>query len=449
MSCFKRFICILFIVSFCFISIQCNSDDDNDEETTYEWYKDSDGDGYSDGISQTATKQPGDSYFKASELVSVSGDLNDNDPDVSPGISEICNDTKDNDCDFLTDCNDSDCASVESCKSIRKIGLMTDMGGLGDESYIDSAYDGLLRAQQNFDFRIVFKESAIGDDYVKNLSELAQDGVELIYCIGSTLSDAINPVAQQYEDTYFGAIDIPLALNQASLKSAGLLFKEQESGYLAGIVAGLLTYSYHHISDKLNDSNVLGVIIGMDILPCEKYQAGFYKGVMEVNPGCQVLSVNTNDFKNPSKGEEASLELINKGADIVFNVAGETGIGIISRAKKENILAIGVDKDQNHLAPDTVVFSAIKDISEVVLLSIQDYFNGDWGEHWGGDNLIFGILENATGISSFHNFDSIIPDEVKQKLTNEEQRVREGKIKIPVSKLEAGYPEENTILIMN
>ena len=155
-------------------------------------------------------------------------------------------------------------------------------------------------------------------------------------------AEAIAEVANNYPDTYFAGIDIWLDPEKAPKNALGLLFKEQESGYLAGVVAGLLTKEYASASPKLNDKNVVGAVLGMDIPPVERFQAGYYAGVKSVNPDCEVLTVVSGSFNDQAKGKEATLALIEQGADIVFQIAGLTGVGVINAAKEKGILAISI-----------------------------------------------------------------------------------------------------------
>jgi basic membrane protein A len=279
-------------------------------------------------------------------------------------------------------------------------------------------------------------ESKQQTDYVPNLTGLAEDGSKIVFAVGFLMADAIKEAAENNPDTYFAGIDIFLDPASAPKNALGILFKEQESGYLAGIVAGLLTKEHAGASPKLNDKNVVGAVLGMDIPPVEKFQAGFYAGVKSVNPDCKVISIVTGDFADQAKGKEATLALIEQGADIVFQIAGLTGVGVITAAKEEGILAIGVDVDQSNLAPDTVVTSAVKGITQAAYLTVKSVVDGTFE---GGKNLTFGINENSTGIAPFHNFDSIVPQAVKDAVNKAIEDMKAGKIKVPATRKQAGY----------
>lgn len=316
------------------------------------------------------------------------------------------------------------------------IGMATDVGGLGDKSFNDGSYQGLLDAKADFgiDARVV--ESKQQTDYVPNLAGLAEDGAQVVFAVGFLMGDALIEAAENNPDTNFAGIDIWVDPSKAPKNVQGLLFKEQESGYVAGVVAGLLTKKYASASDRLNDDNVVGMVLGMDIPPVERYQAGFYAGVKSVNPDCKVLSVVTGTFTDQAKGKEAALAMIEQGADIIFQIAGLTGLGAINAANEAGVAAIGVDVDQSNVAPDAVITSAIKGITRAVYLTIKADLEGTFE---GGGDKVFGINEGTTGICGFNNWDSVVPAEVKAAVQKAIDDLKSGKVVAPASRKEAGY----------
>ncbi|MBN2536630.1 MAG: BMP family ABC transporter substrate-binding protein [Spirochaetales bacterium] len=316
------------------------------------------------------------------------------------------------------------------------VSIATDIGGLGDKSFNDGCYAGLEKAKDELGMEIKVVESKQMTDYVPNLSGLAEDGSKLVFAVGFLMADAILESAQHYPESYFAGIDIWIDPASAPKNVLGINYKEHESGYLAGIVAGLLTKEYVTISPKLNNNNVLGMVLGMDIPPVERYQAGFYAGVMSVNPDCTVISIVTGVFDDQAKGKEATFVLAEQGADIVFQIAGLTGLGVINGAKEKGIFAIGVDVDQNYIAPETVITSAEKGVTESTFLVIKSVKEGSFK---GGQNLVFGLNEDSTGISPYHGFDSVIPQKVKDKVNQAISDIKSGKIVVPSTRVEAGY----------
>ena len=312
------------------------------------------------------------------------------------------------------------------------IGAMaTDVGGLGDKSFNDGAFNGLKLAEKELGVEARVVESKQQTDYVPNLSGLAEDGADIVFAVGFLMDEAVNEAAKNNPDTYFAGIDIG-AGDASPSNFMGIVFNEQEAGYLAGIVAGLMTKEYASASDKLNDDNVLGVVLGMFIPPVEKYEVGFIAGAKSVNPDVEVISVTSGSFVDQAKGKEAALAMIEKGADIVFHAAGLTGLGAINACKEEGVLAIGVDVDQNNVAPDTVLTSAEKKIVQATYLAVESAVNGTFK----GGTRVFGINDDAVGISDFHSFDSVVPQAVKDAVAKAAADMKAGKIKVPTTRAE-------------
>ena len=317
------------------------------------------------------------------------------------------------------------------------VAMATDIGGLGDKSFNDGCYAGLQRAEKELGVQIRMVESKQQTDYVPNLTGLAEDGAKLVFGVGFLMADALLETARNNPQTYFGGIDIGIDPATAPVNVQGILFREQEAGYLVGIVAGYLTKKHAGVSPRLNSQNVVGAVLGMDIPPCERYQAGFYAGVKSVNPDCKVLSIVSGVFTDPAKGKEATIALIEQGADIVFQIAGLTGLGVINAAKENNILAIGVDVDQNYLAPEAVVTSALKEVSQAAFLTAKAVAEGNFTK----GNREFTIKDDGVGIAPFHSFETIIPAEIKTAIAKAIENLKKGTVVPPASRKEAGYME--------
>jgi basic membrane protein A len=312
--------------------------------------------------------------------------------------------------------------------------MATDIGGLGDKSFNDGSYAGILEAQKKLGVTAKVVESKQQTDYVPNLSGLAEDGAKIVFAVGFLMADAVLEAAKNNPNTYFAGIDIWVPDN-APKNLRGINFKEQESGYLAGVVAGLMTKKYAKSSPRLNNKNVVGMVLGMDIPPVEHYQAGFYAGVKSVNPDCQVLSVVTGSFTDQAKGKEAALAMIEKGADVVFQIAGLTGLGALNAAKEAGVCGIGVDVDQYAVAPEAIMTSALKNVTGASYLSVKDAVDGTFT----GGNVVLGINQDATGIAPYHDFDKVIPKAVKDAVNKAIKDMKAGKITVPATRKEAGY----------
>ncbi len=311
--------------------------------------------------------------------------------------------------------------------------IATDTGGLGDKSFNDSAYEGLVKANADFGIDINVVESKQMTDYVPNLSGLAEDGANVVFAVGFLMDEAVKEVAANYPDEWFAGIDIGTYGN-APDNFIGIQYNEHEAGYLAGIVAGMMTKEYAGNSPRLNDDNVVGVVLGMLIPPVEKYEVGFIQGVHYVNPTCEVLSVVVDSFTDSAKGKEAALSMIEQGADIVFQAAGGAGIGAIQACDERGCFAIGVDIDQYAVAPETVLTSATKGVTQSVYLVIKDVLDG---KAVGGD-VVYGINENAVGLASFHDHAAIVPQTVKDEVAKAITDIKAGKRTIETTRKAIG-----------
>ncbi len=316
------------------------------------------------------------------------------------------------------------------------VGMATDVNGLGDGSFNDGVYAGLKQAADSGKIDVRMIESKSMTDFVPNLSGLAEDGASLIFAVGFLMAEAVVEAAENNPHAMYAGIDLWFDPGKAPKNLQGITWKEHESGYLAGIVAGYMTKQYADRSDKLNNKNMVGAVLGMDIPPVERYQAGYWAGVKSVNPGCEVKSIVTGTFGDPAKGKEATLALVEQGADIVIQLAGLTGMGVIDGAKEAGILAIGADVDQNRFAPDHVLTSALKGTTVATYLTIKDALAGKFK---GRINKVYGIAEGAIDIAPFHAFDSVVPAEVKNAVAKAKKDIASGKLVVPSSRTQAGF----------
>ncbi|MDC7223184.1 MAG: BMP family ABC transporter substrate-binding protein, partial [Spirochaetales bacterium] len=326
--------------------------------------------------------------------------------------------------------------SSDSAKAAEKTmiaAMATDVGGLGDGSFNDGSYAGIQKAEADGIAEARVVESKQMTDYVPNLSGLAEDGADVVFAVGFLMADAIIEAAQNNPDTSYAGIDIWVDPSTAPTNVLGISFNEHEAGYLAGIVAGYMTKEYADASDRLNDDNVIGVVLGMDIPPCERYEVGFEAGAKAVNPDVKVLQAVAGDFADQAKGKELTLAMINEGADIVFQIAGLTGMGVIAAAQEEGTLAIGVDVDQYEAAPEAVLTSAMKGLTEASYQTIETVANGTFR---GATNISFGIAEDAVGIAPFHNFDTVVPQDVKDAVDQAIADIKAGTLVVPASRAE-------------
>jgi basic membrane protein A and related proteins len=270
-----------------------------------------------------------------------------------------------------------------------KIGLVTDIGGLDDRSFNFLANKGLMRAERELGVtgRVVVSKS--DTDYVPNLTALAKQDYDLVIAVGFLMASALEKVAARYPDTNFAIIDYSQADMPTKPKNVrGLLFKEQEAGYLVGYLAGLLT------KDEAGAKQVIGSVGGQKIPPVDRYIAGYQAGAKAANPGVTTLNGYSQDFVDQAKCKEIALDQISRGAHVIFQVAGQCGLGALSAAKEKNVRGIGVDADQAFLG-EHVATSALKKVDEAVYQTIQEVVDGGFN---GGEDTTFDVASGAVGI---------------------------------------------------
>src|ERR671914_2138883 len=233
-------------------------------------------------------------------------------------------------------------ASEEPAAESIKAGVVTDIGGLNDRSFNSLANKGIKQAESELgvETRVLISES--NGDYVPNLTTLAQQRFDLIIPVGFLMADAVNTVATQLPDAQFAIVDFPAAgLKDKPKNVQGLLFKENEAGYLAGYLAGLWA--------KDNNATTVSTVGGQKIPPVDAYIAGFQAGAKEAFPQVKTLNGYSQDFVDQAKCKEIALDQIARGSQVVFQVAGGCGLGALDAAKEEGVQGIGVDADQSYL----------------------------------------------------------------------------------------------------
>jgi basic membrane protein A and related proteins len=281
---------------------------------------------------------------------------------------------------------DGGAAQEQPAESI-KAGLVTDIGGLNDRSFNFLANQGLERAEEELGIqpRVLLSES--NADYVPNLTTLAQQQFDVIISVGFLMGDATNTVASKLPDSTFAIIDFSAtALKDKPKNVAGLLFKEQEAGYLAGYLAGMWA--------KDNDAQAVSTVGGQKIPPVDHYIAGFQAGAKKAFPGVQTLNAYSQDFVDQAKCKEIALDQIAQGSKVVFQVAGQCGLGALDAAKQEGVQGIGVDADQGYLG-DHILTSALKKVDVAVFEAIQTAQDGSLK---GGEDVIFSVENEGVGL---------------------------------------------------
>ncbi|MCD6579698.1 BMP family ABC transporter substrate-binding protein [bacterium] len=310
--------------------------------------------------------------------------------------------------------------SDNNSKNNVKIGIVLSVGGLGDKSFNDSADRGVKRAEKDFGINVnVGQPSKMSEDKLY-LTRFASMNYDLVIGIGFLMHDAVEEVAKRYPKVHFAIVDS--VVNVSNVKS--IVFKEEEGSFLVGALAAMKTKAHY-----------IGFIGGMKVPLIKKFEFGYEQGAYYIDPNIKldVLYVGSGQqaFHDPVKGEELANTLYSKGADIIYHAAGSTGNGVINAAQKNKKLVIGVDSNQDYLAPGFVLTSMVKHVDNAVYKSIKDVISGDFK----GGVYDLGLKEKGVNYSLDEYNKELITEDMKVKIEKIRKDIIEGKIKVDVSKI--------------
>ncbi|GGA38122.1 BMP family lipoprotein [Paenibacillus physcomitrellae] len=294
-----------------------------------------------------------------------------------------------------------------------KVGLVTDVGGVNDKSFNQSAWEGLSSLS---DVKSEYLQSTKPDDYQTNLNKFVKGGYDLTWGIGMDLGDAVDQVASENPNAKLAIIDA--TVDQPNVKS--VTFSENEGSFLVGVVAGMMT-----------KTNKIGFVGGSQIPVIERFEAGFKAGIAAVNPNAQVLVNYTGAFDKPDLGKTAAATFYDNGADIVFQAAGGTGTGVFNEATArvksgQKVWVIGVDKDQSlEFGDEVTLTSMVKRVDEAVKRVSQEVVDGTFK----GGSEVLGLKENGVGIAD--TSEKNVPADVLAKVEEYKQKIINGEITVP------------------
>jgi basic membrane protein A len=318
----------------------------------------------------------------------------------------------------------SSSSGSSSCSKTYKVGLVTDVGKLSDKGFNANSWLGAQQAAADKSLCVQARalESLNSDDYTKNLSLFGSQGYDLIIAVGFDLRPFALTYAQQNPKIKIVMVDA--VADKTMPNVLGLVFREDQAGYLAGAVAGLYT-----------KSNQVAGVYGLDIPAVHRYRVGFENGAKAVNknlkPSLGVYQPACNcprDFNDPEWGKARALEFIGRGADVVFGAGGATSNGALLASAQSNVACIGVDVDQYLTYPDVdscLLTSAEKHISVAVKAAVVDAVKG----HWTAGVRTFSAANDGVGVAPYHNYDSKLTADQKAKIDVIAKGLKDGSIK--------------------
>src|SRR6266705_3974528 len=304
-----------------------------------------------------------------------------------------------------------------------KIGLVTDIGGLNDKSFNHLADVGLEKAKTDFKIQGDVVESKSGDDYVPNLTNFASKNYDLVIGVGFLMQTAVGTGSRQFPNVHFAIIDgAGTDANFNDLKHPNvqsLFFKEQDAGAMVGALAGLLEKQ----GKSKKPAHVISAVGGISIPPVNHYIAGYKWAAQMEDPGIKVLVGYSNDFVDPAKCKNVAANQISSKADILFQVAGQCGLGVLQAAGQAGVYSIGVDADQKDADP-SVIARALKKVDVATYTAIQNVVKGQFQ----GGALTFSIANEGAGYA-VDNFE--LPAELKAELDKIQSQIKSGALAPP------------------
>jgi basic membrane protein A len=310
---------------------------------------------------------------------------------------------------------------VAQAPSDFKVALVTDIGGLDDRSFNFLANKGLSEAKKKLGVQGRVFISKSNADYVPNLTTAARGGYNLVVSVGFLMGDATAQVAKRFPKTKFAIIDFSgVKMKGLPTNVRGLLFKEQEAGYLVGYLAA------RQVTRQPVGGNImLGAVGGLKIPPVDRFIAGYYAGAKKANPKVTVVHSYSQDFVDQAKCKEQALNQIANGAGVVFQVAGQCGLGVLSAAKEKKVYGIGVDADQGYLGSH-VLTSATKKVDVAVYTTIAAAQKSGAGFRTNFD-AIFSVKTNGVG---YGKISTKIPLALRNAVEGIRKQIASGKIKV-------------------
>jgi len=291
-----------------------------------------------------------------------------------------------------------------------KVGLVTDVGKVDDGTFNQYAYEGMMQAVDELGLESAFIETLQPTDYEKNVEQFVNEGFDMIVTVGFMMGETTQKMAAKYADVNFAIVDFAYAPEDMPNNNImGLVFREDQAGFLVGALAGLVS-----------ESKTVGIVAGMEIPPVKKYRNGYENGVKYVCPDCSNIGIYIDSFVDPARGKAAAESQIAEGADVIFGAGGPTGSGAILGAAQQGVWVLGVDQDEYfttfkggaEAGADKLLSSAMKRVDVAVYTAVKNAAEGTFE----GGTAGFEAANEGVGLADFHDTAGAIPGDVKAKL---------------------------------
>lgn len=301
-----------------------------------------------------------------------------------------------------------------------KVGLVFDVGGLGDKSFNDAAFAGLKRAEKELGIIGEYREPGEGAHREAHLRHFAKGDADLVIGVGFLFTDEIRAMAQDFPQKKFACVDFTIDEREIPSNLAALVFREEEGSFLVGALAALKS-----------QTGKIGFVGGVESPLIKKFEAGYVQGAKHIRPDIEVKAVyagvSDTAFKDPQKGKELAASLYDAGCDIIYHASGSTGLGVFKAAEERKKFAIGVDRDQSdEAAPGVILTSMTKNTDAAVFDVIESVVKGTFK----GGIMSLGLKENAVGYVYNDKNKALIGEEIHKKIEELKAKIIRGEIKV-------------------
>ncbi|HWJ96270.1 MAG TPA: BMP family ABC transporter substrate-binding protein [Telluria sp.] len=296
-----------------------------------------------------------------------------------------------------------------------KLGIVYDAGGKFDKSFNQSAFEGVQRFKKDTGISAIEAQASSDTQAEQVLRGLARKKLDLIAAIGFSQTQAVQKVAKEFPNVRFVLVDSIAQGNNVN----SVMFKEQEGSYLVGVAAAMAS-----------KSKKIGFVGGMDIPLIRAFACGYTQGAKAQQPKIEILQnmVGTTAaaWNDPAKGGELARAQFDRGVDVVFAVAGGSGMGALQQAKEKGKLAIGVDSNQNYLHPGTMLTSMVKHVDNAVYEQFMQMKNGTWKP----GVTYLGLKEGGVDWALDKDNRAVVSADIEKRVNAAKADIVSGKIKV-------------------
>ena len=316
--------------------------------------------------------------------------------------------------------------SVEDCptEEVFCVGLVTDVGKIDDKSFNQSTWEGVQQAESDLGALVQYVETTDSKDYAKNIAQFGDAGFDVVVTVGFGLGEATLAAGAEYPDVKFIGVDQFQVPGAEVPNVVGLIFPEDQSGFLAGALGALMS-----------ETGQLGAVLGTDAVPpVWRFGEGYRAGAMHVRPDVEVTIIYHNDvgfdktFTDPEWGKTTALSMIDKGVDVLFGAGGKTGNGALLGCAERGVMAIGVDTDQYHTVPEAqsvLLTSAMKLLTPGTFGLIKMAHEGNFPA---GGNYV-----GEAGLAPYHDLADQVPDDVDAQVQEIDAALKGGSLQTGVA----------------